>query len=53
MRNGDEVAQVRLQGGCLRLESLPDAEVPRKELLSFRAKFDPRTAHHDLAPVDV
>jgi hypothetical protein len=39
-------AQVLLQYGRLKVAAaLPDAEVLRKELLAFRVKIDPRTAH--------
>jgi hypothetical protein len=39
-------AQVLLQNGRLKVAAaLPDAEVLRKELLNFKVKIDPRTAH--------
>ena len=40
------VTQVLLQNGRLRVASgLPEAETLKKELLNFRVKIDPRTAH--------
>lgn len=43
-------AQVLLQDGRLKIASaLPEAETLKKELLNFRAKIDPRTAHDSYA----
>jgi hypothetical protein len=40
------VTQVLLQNGRLRVSSgLPEAETLKKELLNFRVKIDPKTAH--------
>jgi hypothetical protein len=40
------VTQVLLQNGRLRVASgLPEAETLRRELLNFRVKIDPKTAH--------
>lgn len=40
------VAQVLLQNGRLKVAAaLPEAETLKRELLNFRAKIDPRTAH--------
>jgi hypothetical protein len=40
------VTQVLLQNGRLRVASgLPEAEILKKELLNFRMKIDPKTAH--------
>jgi hypothetical protein len=40
------VTQVLLQNGRLRVASgLPEAETLKKELLNFRVKVDPKTAH--------
>jgi hypothetical protein len=40
------VTQVLLQNGRLRVSAgLPEAETLKKELLNFRVKIDPRTAH--------
>jgi hypothetical protein len=40
------VTQVLLQNGLLRVAAgLPEAETLKKELLNFRVKIDPRTAH--------
>jgi hypothetical protein len=39
-------AQVLLQGGRLKVAAgLPEAETLRRELLNFKVKIDPRTAH--------
>jgi len=44
------VAQVLLQSGRLKIAAaLPEAETLKKELLNFRAKIDPRTAHDSYA----
>jgi len=44
------VAQVLLQGGRLKIAAaLPEAETLKKELLNFRAKIDPKTAHDSYA----
>jgi hypothetical protein len=43
-------AQVLLQNGRLKVAaSLPEAETLKKELLNFRVKIDPRTAHDSYA----
>jgi hypothetical protein len=40
------VTQVLLQNGRLRVAAgLPEAETLKRELLNFRVKIDPRTAH--------
>jgi hypothetical protein len=40
------VTQVLLQNGRLKIANrLPDAEILKKELLNFRVKIDPKTAH--------
>jgi hypothetical protein len=40
------VTQVLLQNGLLRVASgLPEAETLKRELLNFRVKIDPKTAH--------
>jgi hypothetical protein len=40
------VTQVLLQNGHLRVAAgLPDAETLKRELLNFRVKIDPKTAH--------
>ena len=40
------VTQVLLQNGCLRVAAgLPEAETLKRELLNFRVKIDPKTAH--------
>jgi hypothetical protein len=40
------VTQVLLQNGRLKVAaSLPEAETLRRELLNFRVKIDPQTAH--------
>ena len=45
-RNLVAAAQVLLQGGRLKIaESLPEAQTLKKELLNFRQKIDPKTAH--------
>jgi hypothetical protein len=46
MRNLVAAAQVLLQSGRLKIaEGLPEAQTLKKELLNFRQKIDPRTAH--------
>ncbi len=45
-RNLVAAAQVLLQNGRLKIaESLPDAQTLKQELLNFRQKIDPKTAH--------
>jgi hypothetical protein len=45
-RNLVAAAQVLLQSGRLKIaESLPEAQTLKKELLNFRQKIDPKTAH--------
>ena len=40
------VTQLLLQNGCLKIAaSLPEAETLKRELLNFRVKIDPKTAH--------
>jgi hypothetical protein len=40
------VTQVLLQNGCLKVAAaLPEAETLKRELLNFRVKIDPKTAH--------